>query len=247
MDVLILAMAALFLTPFPLSMAAVTLIERLSGTARAALLALWPLPGAFLLELLPGPVPNWLMGWAMLSAVFYAWRGLGARDGREWLGYLAVSAWPLVWAAAPQPGQAVPLALALGAPLALASLVLDAVERSAGLVHPARDLRLGLNAPGLAGIMVAAVLMATAMPPSPSFFAFLSLVTGQAVVSLPTTLALLLVWLLWSGAGARLIETSVPGPRREENGAARLSELHPLAVALAALGLAGVIFGGLQL
>lgn len=244
MSLVLILVAVVFLPVFPFGMIAMASMERLSGLARAALLALWPLPGVFALAALGGPAPDWLVAWAMLSALFYAWRSLALTDARGWIGFLAVSAWPLIWAMAGTGAPAVAIALSISLPLALASLVVDHVEHRFGAAHGALDLRLASRAPGLAGLLFAALLGAVAVPPSPSFFALLALI-GEAN-ALPTGLAILAVWLLWSWSAARLIQGLVPGaPRRD----AVVTDIDPapravLIGALAILGLGGLFIGG---
>ena len=214
MDALTVLTAAVFLPLFPVSLLVERLLGRLEGLARAGLLLLWPLPGALALGGAEGPPPDWLVVFALLSALFHAWRGLGTPDARDWLGLLALSAWPLLWAAAQTQERAVVQALALGLPLAGLSLVLDMVERRFGAVHAALDLRLAAEAPRLAGLVVVAVLAATATPLSPAFFAMLSLVGAQAGEAVLAPLVMLAAWLLWSWSGARIILALVPGPAR---------------------------------
>lgn len=239
--------AVVFLPLFPFGMIAIALMERLSGLPRAALIALWPLPGVWALGALGGAAPDWLVAWAMLSALFYAWRGLAMTDARGWVGFLAVSAWPLIWAMTGTATPPVAVALSIGLPVALASLVVDHVEHRFGAAHGALDLRLASRAPGLAGFLFAALLAAVAVPPSPSFFALLALIGGAG--ALPTALAILAVWLLWSWSAARLIQGLVPGaPRRD----AVVTDIDPapravLIGALAILGLGGLFIGGLLL
>lgn len=249
MTVPVLVLAAVSLTLFPISLAVAGLLDRLSGPLRAAMLAVWPLPGALALASVDGQPPDWLVAVAMLSALFHAWRGLGAEDARDWLSLVALSAWPLLWAGARPPGMAVAEALALGLPLAAASLVADGIERRFGAAHARLDLRLAREAPWLAGLFVLAVLAATAMPVSPSFFAMLSLVTGQAGGSALTPLALLGVWFLWSWSGARLVHGLVPGASRRVLRGSDVSSrpARAGAGAFAVLAAAGLIFGGILL
>lgn len=249
MTVLALLLAAMSLTLFPVSLAIAALLDRLSGPWRAAMLALWPLPGALALAGLDSRPPDWLIALAMLSALFHAWRGLGAADAREWLSLVALSAWPMLWAGAQPPDMAVAQALALGLPLAAASLVVDAIERHFGAAHAALDLRLAHEAPRLAGLFFVAVLAATAMPLSPSFFAVLSLVAGQGGGNALTSLALLGVWFLWSWSGARLVHGLVPGASRRVQRGSDVSSrpARAGAGAFAVLAAAGLIFGGILL
>ena len=246
MEALTLLTAAVFLPLFPLSLLVERLLGRLDGLPRAGLLVLWPLPGALAVGITEGAPPDWLLGFASMSALFHAWRGLGTPDARDWLGLLALSAWPLLWAATQTAETAVVQALALGLPLAGLSLVLDTVERRFGAAHAALDLRLAAVAPRLAGLVVVAVLAATATPLSPAFFAMLSLVgaqVGEFALASPIMLA---VWLLWSWSGARILLALVPGPAGH---APRGQDLTPAGawpahLAFVLLAVLGVFVGG---
>lgn len=247
MTVLPLVIATMFLALFPFSVVFLTIFHRLSGAVRAVLILLWPLPGAVALVASGTDLPNWLIAWAMLSALTHAWRGLGASDAREWLGLMAVSAWPLLFAGGHSGGNAAFAAIALGVPLLSASLVVDSVERRFGAAHAALDLRLATEAPRLAGLFVVAVMSVAALPVSPSFFAMLSLLGGQMSGTVLTPLALLGVWFFWSWSGVRLIHAVVPGARRRTTRGSDLTarQAHLTYAALVAMGLAGLFTGGI--
>lgn len=242
MTVVLFIVAAVFLPLFPFGMIFTDGFERLrNGWVRALLLVVWPVVGMQALTWAAVPPPTWLVAWAMLSALFYAWRALALREAGQWIAYLAVSAWPLLWAG--EPGLL--LALAIGLPPALLSLVVGRIDARFGGAHMALDLRLGTIAPRLAGLFVTGVLAAVAMPPSPGFFALVALVVAQAQTSLATVLAILGTWLLWSWSAARLLRGIVAGPggttppRDMPAGAA-----WGYALAFSGLGICGLILGG---
>lgn len=206
-------LAALFLPLFPLGMAFTSLFGLLRNSwLRVILLLAWPQVGLHFLLLAGSPPPQWLVVWAMLSSLFYAWRALALREAGQWTAFLALSTWPLIWAV-PVPVQTTALqVLGLSLPLAVMAIMVGGVERRFGAAHIALDLRLASVAPRLAGLFTIAVFAAIAMPLSPSFFALLALVTAQVPLSLPTVLAVLGAWLLWSWSGMRLVQGMIAGP-----------------------------------
>jgi hypothetical protein len=93
--------AAVFLPLFPFSMAFNRLFAHLGAAwPRIGLLLLWPQLGLLALQAIGERPPAWLVWWALLTALLYALRSAALRDLGLWTGYLATSAWALLWAAA---------------------------------------------------------------------------------------------------------------------------------------------------
>ncbi|MFP4640217.1 MAG: hypothetical protein ACLFMY_07225 [Guyparkeria sp.] len=212
---LLIILAAFFLPLFPASLVFNRLAARVRNPlARLALFIVWPQIGVFLIlwgDLAPaGPV---LAIWASLSAIFYAFRMLTVREVGRWAAMLASSAWPLVWLFVMQvPAEAdlVAFTLALTVAPVLMLLVRDAMARRLEAAYTGLHGGLARDLPRLSGVIVIATLAAMALPLFPGFFALLAVLGGA---TLPVAIATLLTWLLWSWAGARLLQGTVFGPR----------------------------------
>ena len=95
-----LALAALFLPLFPLSMVFNLLLGRVQGgLLRSLVIMLWPQIGIGILHLADTPVPAWMATWGALTALLYAVRALGLRDMGSWIGFMVTSSWALLWVA----------------------------------------------------------------------------------------------------------------------------------------------------
>lgn len=242
MSVMLMILAAFFLPLFPATMA----FSRLAaGTrpliARLALFLVWPQIGVFLIlwgELEPGSV---LATWAVLSAVFYAFRMLTVREVGRWSAMLAASAWPLIWLyvmQGPTAADLVMVTLALTAAPLLMLLVRDALASRLEAAYTGLHGGLARDLPRLSGIIVIVTLAAMALPVFPGFFALLALLSSA---TLGIAIGILLTWLLWSWAGARLLQGTVLGPRSgpvaADLSAIRAWLLSGLIVAIVAAGL----------
>jgi hypothetical protein len=246
MSVLLLILAAFFLPLFPASV----VFNRLAAatrnlSARLALFVLWPQIGIFLLlwgDLEPGSV---VAAWATLSALLYAFRMLTAREVGRWSAMLASSAWPLAWllaAQSPSAADLVTFTLALTTAPALMLLVREALVSRLGAAYTGLHGGLARDLPRLSGVIVVATLAAMALPVFPGFFALLAVLSGT---TLGMAMGMLLTWLLWSWAGARLLQGTVFGPRSGPV-AADLPLLATWAVALLIVGVvaAGLVWTG---
>ena len=220
MSSLLIILAAFFLPLFPASLLFNRLAAGITRPAlRLALFIVWPQIGVGLL--LWGdvaPVGTIIVTWAALSAIFYAFRLLTVREVGRWSAMLASSAWPLVWLFVAQDPKATPpgaidlvaFTLALTAAPVLMLLVRDALAQRLEAAYTGLHGGLARDLPRLSGVIVVAVLAAMALPVFPGFFALLELLS---LATLPVALAVLLTWLLWSWAGARLLQGTVFGPR----------------------------------
>lgn len=241
-------LAVLVLPLFPFSMAAVALLERIGdGSVRAAVLLAWPVGGALVLGLAETAPPTWLVAWAMLTALLYAWRALALRDVGQWVIFLAVSGSALIWAGAGT-GHLALKALGIGLPLAMMSNLVGLTEKRFGAAHMRLGLGLATSAPRLSALFVIGLFAAIAMPVSPSFFSLLALVAGQATVSFATVLAILLCWLLWTWSAMRILQGIVAGPAHSDmpNDITQ-RQWAVMALLFLALGVAGVLLGGVIL
>jgi len=215
MSSLLIIIAAFFLPLFPASLVFNRLASGVTHPIlRLGLFIVWPQIGVGLLlwgDVVPvGPV---IVAWAALSAIFYAFRLLTVREVGRWAAMLASSAWPLVWlfmVQAPEAIDLVAFTLALTAAPVLMLLVRDALAQRLEAAYTGLHGGLARDLPRLSGVIVVTVLAAMALPVFPGFFALLELLT---LATLPVALAVLLTWLLWSWAGARLLQGTVFGPR----------------------------------
>ena len=209
-----LLIAGFFLPLFPLSMVFNRLLARVDDVPRrAALLLLWPLAGLALLSLTDTPVPAWVMGWAAASSVFYAYRILPLRDLKVWIGFLATSAWGLLWLAAGAESAALGYlqALAVSVPLVLLTLLGAGLEQRFGAAYTGLYGGLAEAMPRFALTLILVVLAVIATPPFPAFFALLHTLIFLSASGPVLAVAVVLVWLLWSWAGARLVQGLVVG------------------------------------
>jgi NADH:ubiquinone oxidoreductase subunit 4 (subunit M) len=242
-------LAGLFLPLFPLSMVFNQGLGRLRQPwLRALLMLLWPQIGVWIITQTEAPVPDWLVVWALLTAAFYAYRALVLREVGLWTGFVATSAWALLWAGATEPGHLHLQALGFSLPLALMSLLTGALEARFGAAHTSLGGGLGTSAPRLAALFVVAVLAAVATPVFPGFFTLLASILAQVAAAPTTALALVLVWLLWTWSGVRLLHGIVVGPPRD----ARVQDITTTATwgyaaGFVALALVGIKFGGVLL
>lgn len=241
-------LAALFLPLFPLSMAFNQVFARLRRPwIRVLLLLLWPQAGVLLFARASGPVPDWFITWALISAGLYAYRAIALREVGLWIGFVATSAWALLWIGAAKPDFLHLQALSFSLSLALLSLLTGFLERRLGAAHTSLGGGLAVAAPRFAGLFVVAVLAAAATPVFPGFFTLLASVLDQ-VASPVTALALVSIWLLWTWSGALLLQGIVVGPPRE----VAFEDLSPAATwaysgGFVALALAGIQLGGVLL
>ncbi|MGB0713404.1 MAG: hypothetical protein ACPGUC_07570 [Gammaproteobacteria bacterium] len=208
--------AGLFLPLFPLSMVYGALFGRIRNRwLRSVLLLLWPQAGVLILMQADGGVPYEILIWALLTALFYAFRALALREAGLWTGFIAISSWALLWLSARSGtgGDALHLqALGFSVPLALLTLLTGDVERRFGAAYAGLKTGLASNTPRLAALWVVAVTAAMATPVFPGFFTLVTAVGQGISTSLPAALVVLLTWLLWTWSGARLIQGLVVGP-----------------------------------
>jgi hypothetical protein len=234
----------LFLPLFPLSMVFNAVLERIGHPLlRSALLLAWPQAGLLAFSVWGGTTPSWLVIWALASSALYAFRLLAMREMGRWTGFLATSAWALLWlpiAAGVAASQLWPYAAAFSVPLVFVVLLARILEQRFGAAYTGLYGGLARSMPRFAGVLVISVLAATATPLFPAFFAML----GTLIAAQPMpAVALSGVWLIWSWAAARLLQGLIVG-------AAEPSPHLDLGTATTwgyALGLVGLVFAGMML
>jgi len=241
MSHVLLLLAGLFLPLFPASLVLNQVLARLGHPGqRALLLILWPQLGVLLLTQARTAVPDWLAAWALASALLYAYRSVAVRDLGLWIGFLATSAWALLWLSDSSAALRHLEALGLSAPLVLLTRLDSQLEALFGAVSTRLKLGLASVAPRYAAVLVLGVLASIATPVAPGFFSLVGIIAAQPPGVPAVTVAL--VWLLWTWSGARLIQGLVVGP----GGGARIADLSRTAAwayasVLAVLGLAGIV------
>jgi len=208
--------AGLFLPLFPLSTVLNFLFGRVrNGPARSLLLLIWPQIGLSLVPATDVPVPGWLAPLVLFTAALYAFRALGVREVGQWVGYLATSAWALLWVAVLSnhaDSQLVRVyALGFSLPLVLLTLLGKQLEQRFGAAYTGLYGGLAQMLPRLSGVLVCVVLAVVATPVFPGFFAMLATVMATAPTAPAVALVTVGVWLLWSWAGARLLQGLIVG------------------------------------
>ncbi|MDZ7662286.1 hypothetical protein [Thiohalophilus sp.] len=210
----------IFLPLFPLSVGFNFMLGRSrSALLRIVLLLLWPQIGLTLLQTLDSPLPNWIVPLALFTAALYALRTLALRDVGQWSGFLATSAWALLWIAAQGDVPALELhlfALGFSAPLVLLALLGAGLERRFGAAYTGLYGGLAESIPRFSTILVLVVLAIIATPLFPTFFIMLATLVQAVAVTPLVAVAVVLVWLLWSWAGARLLQGLIVGPAGDD-------------------------------
>ena len=205
-----LLLLAFFLPLFPFSIGFNALYARLSHPGlRLGLLLLWPVLGIGLYRSLNPDIPAWVMPWAIATALLYAFRLVAMREVGRWTGFLATSIWACLWPAAVYAGDHLILyALGFGVPLAILALLVAGLEQRFGAAYTDLYGGLALTVPRLSGVLVVAILAATATPLFPGFFVMIDILVGSDP---RVAIALVALWGLWSWAGARLIQGLIVG------------------------------------
>ena len=212
-------LAACFLPLFPLSVAFNALFRWLRHPVlRTVLLLVWPQIGVTVLASLVMPVSPWIAILALATSIFYGLRALALRELGMWTGFLATSSWALLWISAYH-GAAVPElrlhALGFSVPLVLLALLTAALERRFGAAYSGLYGGLAQRVPRLSGVLVFVVLAVIATPVFPAFFTMLAVIVASVPVAPMVALGIAGSWLIWSWAGARLLQGAIVGAGAE--------------------------------
>jgi len=238
-------LAIIFLPLFPLSAGFNALFARFRHPlARSVMLVAWPQIGAAALSLEGVPRSDWIPVVALATSILYGIRALVLREMGRWTGFLAVSSWSLLWIPVFQ-GVTSPIlqfyALGFSVPLVLLALLTAGLERRFGAAYTGLYGGLGQMLPRLSSVLVFVVLAVMATPIFPASFAMLSTII-QATPAKPEIAAgVAATWLIWSWAGARLLQGMIVGPGRE----GRVRDLALGATWAYALALILLLVGGL--
>lgn len=212
MSILILLAIGVFLPLFPLSMVFTAFFKYLRWAWLRALIVLaWPQIGLTIAFSTNDQLPQWAVGWGLLTAALYALRMLTLRDFSTWIAFIAASAFALLWIGLVNADSEAMLrlqGLGFSASFIIATAVVPMIENRLGAAYSGLHCGLVQRLPRLAGVLVMAVLAAIATPLFPSFF---SLIAVLSEASFMAALGVLLVWLLWSWAGVRVLQGFLSG------------------------------------
>jgi hypothetical protein len=216
MEMLGLLLAAIFLPLFPLGMVFNLVFQRTRNAwQRSVLLVTWPFAGLYMLKVTAVQVPVEFAFWALISAMLYGFRALVIREVGVWTGFLATSAWALMWvslAVGLDPEELVFHVSAFSLPLVLLVLITAEVESRyesayAGIISGIAEAQ-----PRLAGVLVIIMLAVIGSPLFPAFFALLDSLMHVVRVLPVAALGVVVVWMLWSWSGIRLLQQLLVGP-----------------------------------
>lgn len=218
MTFIVYAIAGVFLPLFPFSMLFNALYMRSRNPLiRGVLLLVWPQFGLVIIAAYSAAIPAWVLAWALLTSLLYALRALALRELGLWTGFLATSAWALLWVLTGGGSESLQLklySLGISMPLLLMALLSAGLERRFGAAYLGLSTGLAQSIPRFAGVMVVVVLAIIATPLFPTFFAMLTMII-KAVPTAPLLAGgIAVVWMLWSWAGARLLQGLIVGPKR---------------------------------
>lgn len=220
MSEILLLLAGLFLPLFPLSMVFNEVFQRIRATSlRVVLLLIWPQIGVVIAHGAGVEIPDWIIFWALASSLLYGFRALALREVGLWTSFMAVSAWAILWLVMDSQAELNQLALyalALSAPLALLVLLSGELEKRFGAAYTGLYGGLALSLPRLSGVLVFVVLAIIATPMFPGFSVMMAAIIEQSSQSFVAAVIVAIIWLLWSWAGARLLQGIIVGQTQEE-------------------------------
>lgn len=247
LETLIILLAGIFLPLFPMSMVFNAILDRVTHRwLRLLLFAAWPLIGLFIVLDRNLVLPDWLLALSLSTSALYALRLLTLREVNQWSGFLATSMWSLLWL--PMMQQTSPVlmygyAVSMSAPLVLLVLLSAGLEQRFGAAY--MDLYGGLarTIPRFSGVLVTVVVAAIATPLFPTFFIMLEMVVKTISTTPLAATVLLLIWLFWSWAGARLIQGLIVGRASTD----KVTDMQVTTTGLYSMVLLALVVGGVYL
>lgn len=211
-------LVGLFLPLFPLSMVFNAVYSKVRNPVlRGILLLAWPQPGLIGISYFGLTTPDWIIVWAILTSLLYAFRAVALRELGLWTSFIATSSWALIWILSGNnfDSSLLPsLSLAISAPLALMAFLGAGLERRFGAAYFGLYGGLAQSIPRFTGVLVMVVLATVATPVFPTFFVMLSMIFKTVLTAPFIAVGVGLVWLLWSWAGARLLQGLIVGPQK---------------------------------
>ena len=212
-----LLLAGLFLPLFPMSIVFNYVFQRASSVwLRVFIILVWPLPGFWLIENSATELVDIdiYVYWALFTAVLYSFRSVVVKELSVWTGFIATSAWSLLWVAeylGATVNDLVMHAFAYSVPLVLLALIVARLERQYESAYVGVVTGLAQEQPRMAGIVVVVILAVIGSPAFPSFFSLLSNINNVVILLPSVALVITLVWLLWSWSGIRLLQELIVG------------------------------------
>jgi hypothetical protein len=244
---MIILLAGIFLPLFPLSMVFNAILDRVTHKwLRLLLFIAWPLIGLFMVLDRNLVLPDWLLPLAIFTSALYAIRLLTLRDVNQWSGFLATSLWSLLWLPMMQEAPSELLyayAISMSVPLALLVLLSAGLEQRYGAAYTGLYGGLARTVPRFAGMLVTVVVAATATPLFPTFFIMLEMVVKTISATPLAAATLLLIWLFWSWAGARLIKGLIVG----RASIVKIADMEITTLGLYSVVLLALVVGGIYL
>ena len=218
MSYLALLLAGLFLPLFPLSMLFNLFYARLRDPVmRGLVLLVWPQIGLGIISMFHVAVPAWLPAWALVTSLLYALRALALRELGLWTSFVGTSAWALLWivlGTGSNTSQLQLVGLGISAPLLLMAFLVAGLERRFGAAYLGLYGGLAQSLPRFTGVLVFVVLAIIATPLFPTFFTMLSMIIKVFPATPLLAVGVGVVWLLWSWAGARLLQGLITGQQQ---------------------------------
>lgn len=212
-------LSAFFLPLFPLSMGFNALFARLRHPLLwTVMLLVWPQIGVVSLSLMATPIPGWVLALALMTSILYGVRALALRELSLWTSFLATSSWALLWIPAYDGVDASTLhlyAVGFSVPLVLLALLTADLERRFGAAYTGLYGGLAHVLPRFSGVLVFVVLAVIATPVFPAFFEMLSTIVTTVPAAPAVAAGVAVSWLVWSWAGARLLQGMIVGPVRD--------------------------------
>ena len=251
-ELMIILVAGIFLPLFPMSMVFNAVVDNIKQPwLKVFLFVAWPLCGLFIVFYSGVVIPSWILTLALVTSTLYAFRMLSLREVNQWNGFLATSLWSLLWLAVIHKTPEVLLygyALGMTVPLVLLVILSAGLEKRFGAAYTGLYGGLARTIPRFSGVLVMVIVAAVATPLFPTFFIMLDMVVETIVVMPLAAMALLLIWLLWSWAGARLIQGLIVGRASNTKVAdIGISTISSFSIVLLALATAGIYLSGLIL
>ena len=214
-DSMIILLAGIFMPLFPMSMVFNAVLENIKQAwLRGFLFIAWPLCGISIVFYSGVAIPSWIVTLALVTSTLYALRMLTLREVNQWNGFLATSLWSLLWLAVMYDTPEMLLygfALSMTVPLVLLVILSAGLEQRFGAAYTGLYGGLARTIPRFSGILVTVIVASIATPLFPTFFIMLDMVVETISVMPLTAMSLLLIWLLWSWAGTRLIQGLIVG------------------------------------
>ena len=252
LETLIILLAGIFLPLFPLSMVFNAIVDKITHSwLRFILFLSWPLIGLFIVLDRDLVLPDWLLPLALATSTLYALRLLTLREVNQWSGFLATSIWGLLWLPMMQetpPGLLYGYAISMSVPLVLLVLLSAGLEQRFGAAYIGLHDGLARTIPRFAGVLVTVVVAAIATPLFPTFYIMLEMVVKTISATPLAAAVLLLIWLFWSWAGARLIQGLIVGRASTVKIAdMEITTIGLYSIVLIALVVSGIYLGGVIL